>query len=101
MAKRARKRARQDERRDERRRSNDDAVIDAMVAGERLDEELALLTGDPRPVVWRTDCDHYRSRTLASGDVVPRCRLDLAGPLGCPPDCPSFEGRGSLGAGAG
>ena len=97
MAKRARKRARQEER----RRESDDRVLAEMVAVGRLDEELEQLLADPKPVLWRTDCDHYRSRTLPSGDVVPRCRLDIAGPLGCPPDCPSFEGRGSLGAGAG
>jgi hypothetical protein len=97
VAKRARKRAR----RDERQRADDEAVLAGMVAAERLDDELELLLADPGPIVWRTDCDHYRSRTLPSGDVVPRCRLDLAGPLGCPVDCPSFEGRGSLGAGAG
>jgi hypothetical protein len=97
VAKRARKRARKEER----RRADDDAVLAGMVAAERLDDELELLLGAGQPVVWRTDCDHYRSRTLPSGDVVPRCRLDIAGPLGCPSDCPSFEGRGSLGAGAG
>jgi hypothetical protein len=97
VSKRARKRAR----REERQRADDDAVLEGLVAGQRLDEELQMLLGDSQPVVWRTDCDHYRSRTLPSGDVVPRCRLDIAGPLGCPPDCPSFEGRGSLGAGAG
>jgi hypothetical protein len=97
VAKRSRKRAR----RDERVRAGDDAALAEMVASQRLDDELELLLADPRPVAWRTDCDHYRSRTLPSGDVVPRCRLDLAGPLGCPQGCPSFEGRGSLGAGAG
>jgi hypothetical protein len=97
MAKRARKRARQEER----RQARDDEVLAGMVAADRLDDELELLLGDDGSVVWRTDCDHYRSRTLPSGEVVPRCRLDLAGPLGCPADCPSFERRGSLGAGAG
>ena len=97
MAKRSRKRARQDQR----RQSADDRVLAQMAAADHLDNELERLLADSSPVFWRTDCDHYRSRTLPSGDVVPRCRLDLAGPRGCPADCPSFEGRGSLGAGAG
>ncbi|MGH9119763.1 MAG: hypothetical protein ACRD0A_18380 [Acidimicrobiales bacterium] len=97
MAKRSRKRVRQDER----RRAADDRALAELAAAHHLDDELERLLAEPGPVTWRTDCDHYRSRTLPSGDVVPRCRLDLAGPLGCPADCPSFEGRGSLGAGAG
>jgi hypothetical protein len=97
VAKRARKRAR----RDERQRARDDEVLAGMAASLNLDAELERLHGEAGPVVWRTDCDHYRSRTLPSGDVVSRCRVDAAGPLGCPSGCPSFEGRGSLGAGAG
>ncbi|MCZ7526723.1 MAG: hypothetical protein M5U14_10305 [Acidimicrobiia bacterium] len=59
----------------------------------------------------RTDCRHYESRTYASGEVVRKCRLDLApeAPWRCPDDCPSFELRridagwqyGSLGNTAG
>jgi hypothetical protein len=97
MAKRARKRAR----RSERERAHEDEVLAGLAAGHHLDDELDRLQGEIGPVVWRTDCDHYRSRTLPSGDVMSRCRVDAAGPLGCPADCPSFEGRGSLGAGAG
>jgi hypothetical protein len=59
----------------------------------------------------RTDCRHYDSRTYPSGDVVRKCRLDLApeAPWRCPDDCPAFERRtvdvawhyGSLGTSAG
>jgi hypothetical protein len=97
VAKRARKRAQQEER----RRARDDRAFDDLVAAQQLDDELERLLGASGPAHWRTDCDHYRSRTVASGDVIPRCRLGLAGPLGCPADCAGFEGRGSLGAGAG
>ncbi len=43
----------------------------------------------------RSDCRHYDSRTYASGEVVRKCRLDLApeAPWRCPEDCPSFELR--------
>jgi hypothetical protein len=97
VAKRARKRARQEQR----RRARDDDVLAVIAAAHSLDEELERLSVYAGPVVWRTDCDHYRSRTLPGGDVVSRCRIDIAGPSGCPVDCPSFERRGSLGAGAG
>jgi hypothetical protein len=97
MAKRAGKRARQDQR----RRERDDEVLAGMAAALHLDAELERLGGATGPTTWRTDCDHYRSRTLPSGDVVSRCRVDLAGPVGCPEECRGFERRGSLGAGAG
>jgi hypothetical protein len=43
----------------------------------------------------RTDCRHYESRTYPTGEIVRKCRLDLApeAPWRCPDDCPSFEGR--------
>jgi hypothetical protein len=43
----------------------------------------------------RTDCRHYDSRTYPSGDVVRKCRLDLApeAPWKCPGDCPRYERR--------
>ncbi len=43
----------------------------------------------------RSDCRHYDSRTYASGEVVRKCRLDLApeAPWNCPSDCPSFDLR--------
>jgi hypothetical protein len=43
----------------------------------------------------RSDCRHYDSRTYASGEVVRKCRLDLApeAPWRCPEDCPAFELR--------
>jgi len=58
----------------------------------------------------RLDCRHCESRTYGSGEVVRRCKLDLApeAPWRCPDDCPSFAKRrmdagwqyGSLQAGA-
>lgn len=43
----------------------------------------------------RTDCKHYDSRTYPSGEVVQKCRLDLApeAPWRCPDDCPGFVKR--------
>ncbi len=43
----------------------------------------------------RTDCRHYESRTYSAGEVVRKCRLDLApeAPWRCPEDCPMFEKR--------
>jgi hypothetical protein len=43
----------------------------------------------------RTDCRHYDSRTYQSGDVVRKCRLDLApdAPWKCPDECPRYERR--------
>jgi hypothetical protein len=43
----------------------------------------------------RADCRHYESRTYDSGEVVRRCKLDLApeAPWRCPDDCPSFTRR--------
>jgi len=43
----------------------------------------------------RTDCRHYESRTYPSGDVVRKCRIDLApeAPWNCPTDCPGYERR--------
>jgi hypothetical protein len=43
----------------------------------------------------RTDCKHYESRTYPSGDVVRKCRIDLApeAPWNCPQQCPGYERR--------
>jgi hypothetical protein len=43
----------------------------------------------------RTDCRHYESRTYGSGEVVRKCRLDLApeAPWRCPDDCAGYELR--------
>jgi hypothetical protein len=58
----------------------------------------------------RNDCRHYDSRTYKSGEIVRKCRLDLApeAPWRCPDDCPAFAQRrfdagwnyGSLGGAA-
>src|SRR5690348_12811319 len=46
-------------------------------------------------VTMRTDCRHYDSRTYPSGDVVRKCRLDLApeAPWKCPEECTGYERR--------
>ncbi len=43
----------------------------------------------------RSDCRHYESRTYASGEIVRKCRLDLApdAPWRCPEDCAAFDLR--------
>jgi hypothetical protein len=43
----------------------------------------------------RTDCRHYESRTYRTGEIVRKCRLDLApeAPWRCPENCPGFEQR--------
>lgn len=43
----------------------------------------------------RIDCRHYESRTYGSGEVVRKCRLDLApdAPWRCPADCSGYERR--------
>jgi hypothetical protein len=43
----------------------------------------------------RTDCRHYESRTYGAGEVVRKCRLDLApeAPWRCPDDCAGYELR--------
>ncbi len=43
----------------------------------------------------RTDCRHYESRTYRNGEVVRKCRLDLApeAPWRCPADCVGYERR--------
>ncbi len=43
----------------------------------------------------RTDCRHCESRTYESGEVVRRCKLDLApeAPFRCPEECSGFSPR--------
>ena len=43
----------------------------------------------------RVDCKNYESRTYANGEVVRKCRIDLApeAPWRCPDDCPGYERR--------
>ncbi len=43
----------------------------------------------------RTDCRHYESRTYRTGEIVRKCRLDLApeAPWRCPEECPSYAQR--------
>ncbi|QGG96433.1 hypothetical protein [Actinomarinicola tropica] len=49
----------------------------------------------------RQDCRHYSSRTVSSGEVVQRCRLDAneTAPFACPEHCLFFEPRPISGAG--
>jgi hypothetical protein len=53
------------------------------------------------PVPVRDDCRHYSTRTTAGGDVVQRCRLEMAEatPFSCPVDCVFFEPRSITDAG--
>ena len=46
-------------------------------------------------VSMRQDCRHYESRTYANGEMVRKCKLDLApeAPWRCPDECPSFNRR--------
>jgi hypothetical protein len=43
----------------------------------------------------RTNCRNYESRTYGSGEVVRKCRLDLApeAPWRCPDECAGFDLR--------
>jgi hypothetical protein len=43
----------------------------------------------------RTDCKNYESRTYGSGEVVRKCRIDLApeAPWRCPDECPGYSRR--------
>ncbi len=43
----------------------------------------------------RTDCRHYESRTYDNGEVVRKCRIDLApeAPWRCPESCVGYERR--------
>lgn len=43
----------------------------------------------------REDCRHYSTRTVTTGEVVQRCRVDAnqRAPFACPEDCPFFEPR--------
>lgn len=49
----------------------------------------------------RHDCRHYSTRTTTSGEVVQRCRVDMAeqAPFACPDDCIFFEPRSIADAG--
>ena len=47
------------------------------------------------------ECRHYVQRTIASGEVVRRCRLsaNAEDPFSCPTGCLFMEGRSLSGAG--
>ncbi|MGE0877862.1 MAG: hypothetical protein AB7L13_00110 [Acidimicrobiia bacterium] len=52
-----------------------------------------------------TECRHYSTRTLASGEKIERCKLgvnegaDGTAPFACPGDCVFFEPRSGMTAG--
>ena len=52
-------------------------------------------------VAVRPDCRHYSTRTLPSGEVVERCRVDANEkvPFACPEGCLFFEPRNVSAAG--
>lgn len=49
----------------------------------------------------REDCRHYSTRSVGGGEVVQRCRVDMAeqAPFACPEHCLFFEGRSITDAG--
>jgi hypothetical protein len=49
----------------------------------------------------REDCRHYSTRTIATGEVVQRCRVGMAdqAPFACPEDCLFVEPRSITDAG--
>lgn len=66
------------------------------------------LTGILRRPTWQTvamaprqDCRHYSTRTTTHGEVVQRCRVDMAtvAPFDCPEHCLFFESRSITDAG--
>jgi hypothetical protein len=52
-------------------------------------------------VAVRPDCRHYSTRTLPTGEVVERCRVDANEevPFACPEGCIFFEPRAVSDAG--
>src|SRR5207244_6065472 len=61
----------------------------------RVRGQLAGLRGKLVTMPMRTDCKNYESRTYANGEVVRKCRVDLApeAPWRCPDDCVGYERR--------
>lgn len=49
----------------------------------------------------REDCRHYSRRSMPTGDMVQRCRVDMAtaAPFTCPQPCLFFEARSISDAG--
>ncbi len=49
----------------------------------------------------REDCRHYSTRTVATGEVLQKCRLDVNEPMpfACPEGCLFFEHRHISGVG--
>ena len=52
-------------------------------------------------VTVRDDCRHYSTRTTGGGEVVQRCRVEMAeqAPFACPDHCLFFEPRSITDAG--
>src|SRR5262249_47092785 len=61
----------------------------------RAGRDLAGLKGRVRAMPMRTDCKFYESRTYDSGEVVRKCRIDLApeAPWRCPDECGGYRRR--------
>jgi hypothetical protein len=49
----------------------------------------------------REDCRHYSRRTVSAGEMVQRCRVEMAqeAPFACPEDCLFFEPRAIIDGG--
>ncbi len=49
----------------------------------------------------REDCRHYSTRTTNHGEVIQRCRMEMAEPMpfACPEHCLFFEPRPFSGTG--
>ena len=62
---------------------------------------LRLCQRETDGVAVRPDCRHYSTRTLPSGEVVERCRVDANEkvPFACPEGCLFFEPRAVSSAG--
>ena len=62
---------------------------------------LRLCQRETDGVAVRPDCRHYSTRTLPSGEVVERCRVDANEkvPFACPEGCLFFEPRAVSDAG--
>jgi hypothetical protein len=56
---------------------------------------------ETRAMAVRTDCRHYSTRTVSSGDQMQRCRLGVNEemPFACPEGCLFFEPRSITDAG--
>jgi hypothetical protein len=75
-------------------------VVDGEAGNGHLTEDTPLRARQ-LIVAVRPDCRHYSTRTLPSGEVVERCRVDANEkvPFACPEGCLFFEPRAVSDAG--